>query len=194
MAEEQVTPDPAAGAAKPDAAADPPKPDAAKPDDTLGPAGEKALAEERAARKVAEKAAKDAQSELDKVRKANMTDQEKAIAEARAEARKEALGVASDRMLRSEIRAAAGTKLADPADAVAHLRDAGDLDRFLSDDGDVDTKAISSAIDDLVKQKPYLSAQARPGALPGGGAKPSNGQSPDDWLRREYAAKSGKAT
>lgn len=188
MPDEPVTPDPAA---KPDPAADPPKPDPAKPDDALGPAGEKALSEERTARKAAEKAAKDAQAELDKVRKANMTDQEKAIAEARAEARKEALGVASERMLRSEIKAAAGTKLADPADAVAHLRDAGDLNRFLTDDGEVDTKAVASAIDDLVKTKPYLAAQAKPGALPGGGAKPSNGISPDDWIREQWAAKSG---
>lgn len=188
MPDDPVTADPAK--ADPPAP-DPTKSDPVKPDDTLGPAGEKALAEERAARKVAEKAAKDAQAELDKVRKANMTEQEKAVADARAEGRKEALATATERLLRAEIRAA-GAKLADPGDAVAHLRDAGDLARFLSDDGEVDTKAISSAIDDLVKAKPYLAAQAKPGALPGGGAKPSNGQTPDDWLRSEYAAKSGK--
>lgn len=183
---DEPVPDPA----KP---SDPAKPDPApSPDDALGPAGEKALAEERAARKTAEKAAKDAQAELDKLKKASMSETEKLIADARAEARKEALGTASERMLRSEIRGAAGTKLADPADAVAHLRDAGGLDRFLTDDGDVDTKAITSAIDDLVKAKPYLAAQAKPGALPGGGAKPSNGINPDDVLRAQYAKQTGR--
>lgn len=176
---------------KTDPPTDPPKTDPPKTDDTLGPAGEKALAEERAARKLAEKSAKDATAELEKLRKESMTDQEKAVAEARAEGRKEALATATDRLLRAEIKAA-GSKLADPGDAVAHLRDAGDLGRFLSDDGEVDTKAISSAIDDLVKAKPYLAATAKPGALPGGGAKPSsNGQSMDDWLRGEAQTKRG---
>ena len=53
------------------------------------------------------------------------------------------------------MRAAAGTKLADPGDAGRLL----DLDQFKVDvNGDVDAKAISSAIDDLLKAKPYLAA------------------------------------
>lgn len=171
---------------------EPAKTEPAKGEEPLGPAGEKALAEERAARKAAEKQAKDAQTELDKVRKANMTDQEKAVAEARAEGRKEALATATDRLLRAEVKAAAGNKLADPGDAVAHLRDAGGLDRFLTDDGEVDTKAVASAIDDLVKAKPYLASAAKPGALPGGGARPSNGVTPDDWLRQQWRSKTGR--
>jgi hypothetical protein len=178
---------------KVDPKADPAKTDPdPKVDDQLGPAGEKALAEERAARRAAEKASKEAKAELEKLRKESMTDQEKAIAEARAEARKEALGTANERLMRAEIKAAAGNKLADPGDAVAHLRDAGDLDRFLSDDGEIDTKAVTSAIDELLKTKPYLAATAKTGALPGGGAKPSsNGFSMDDWLRDQAHAKRG---
>lgn len=183
MADEPVTPAPEP--APEPSGATPPEP---KPD-TLGPAGEKALAEERSARKAAEKAAKDAAAELDKLRKQGMSDQEKAIAEAVDAARKEERVNSSAARIRSDIRAAAGTKLADPADAVAHLATEGDLNRFLTEDGEVDTKAVSSAIDDLLKAKPYLAAQAKPGALPGGGAKPANGSSGNDWLREQFAAK-----
>lgn len=178
MADEPVVPD--AGAKPPE---DPPKPEPApaKPEDALGDAGKRALDEERAARSAADKRAKAAEAELEKIRKANMNETEKAIAEAKAQARQEALGEANTRVLRSEVRAAAGGKLADPNDAPALL---GDLTRFLADDGEIDTKAISSAIDDLVKAKPYLApAGSRPGRLPGGGAKPSEGVSMDDWLR-----------
>lgn len=175
MADDPNAPDPN----QPDPAA-PPPPDPPKPEDQLGDAGKKALAEERSARAAAEKAEKAAKAELEKLRKASMSEQEKAIAEAKAEARKEALGEANVRVLRSEVRAAAGGKLADPSDAPALL---GDLSRFLNDDGDVDSKAVSSAIDELVKAKPYLAPAGRPGRLPGGGAKPSEGLSMDDWLR-----------
>lgn len=152
-----------------------------KPED-LGDAGKKAIDEERKARRAAEKAAKDAQAELDKLRQESMSEQEKAIAQARAEAKTEVLKDANQRVLRSEIKAAAGGKLADPADAVGLL---GDLDRFVGDDGEVDSKAISSAIDELIKSKPYLAANgSRPAPLPGGGATPPNGISIDDDIRR----------
>src|SRR5687768_12689074 len=55
--------------------------------EALGDAGKKALSEERAARKAAEKAARDAQAELDRLRQASMSDQEKAVAAARLEGR-----------------------------------------------------------------------------------------------------------
>lgn len=88
----------------------------------------------------------DHQKELDKVR-----------AEAAEEARQEATLKANRRIVRSEVRANAGGKLADPEDAVRFL----DLDSFEVDsDGDVDTKAIERAIGQLLKDKPYLSADA----------------------------------
>jgi hypothetical protein len=165
---------------------EPPKPEP-KPEDALGETGQRALAAERQARSAAEKEAKAAKAELEKIQKANMSEQEKAITEAKAEARKEALGEANSRLVRSEVRAAAAGKLADPSDAPALL---GDLDRFVNEAGDVDAKALSSAIDELVKAKPYLApANGRPGRLPGGGAKPSDGVSMDDWIRSQAAAK-----
>ena len=80
------------------------------------------------------------------------------------------------------MRAAATGRLADPADALRLL----DLEKFSVDaDGNVDTAAISAAVDELVTAKPYLAAKAKvprapQGTRPGDGA---TGVSGDDWLR-----------
>lgn len=74
----------------------------------------------------------------------------------RREARAEALKAANDRIVRSEVRAAAAGKLTDPADALVYL----DLDSFeVDDDGNIDEDAVADAIADLIKRKPYLAAQ-----------------------------------
>lgn len=76
--------------------------------------------------------------------------------EVRRQAAAEATAKLSARVLRSEVKAAAAGLLADPEDAL-HLLD---LDRFkVGDDGEVDTKAIKDAINELIARKPYLSAQ-----------------------------------
>lgn len=68
----------------------------------------------------------------------------------------EALAKANGRILKAEVRAAAAGKLHDPADALRHL----DLSDFeVGDDGEVDTAAVTEAIEALVKSKPYLAAQ-----------------------------------
>lgn len=172
---------PASTEQKPEEKSEEVKPDESK----LGDAGKAALDAERSARAAAEKEAKAAKAELEELRKANMSEQEKAVAEAKEAGKAEALTVANARLLKSEAKAAAGGKLADPSDAPALL---GDLDRFLKDD-EIDTKAMASAIDALVKAKPYLAPSGRPGPLPGGGAKPSAGQSMDDWLRSQASAR-----
>jgi hypothetical protein len=62
---------------------------------------------------------------------------------------------ANARIVRSEVRAAATGKLADPKDALTFL----DLSQFeVNEDGEVDAEEISDAIDDLLKSKPYLAA------------------------------------
>jgi DNA-binding NarL/FixJ family response regulator len=71
-------------------------------------------------------------------------------------ARSEALKAANERILRAEIKAAAAGKLADPSDALTML----DLSKFdVDSDGSVDPDEISEAIDKLLQNKPYLSAQ-----------------------------------
>lgn len=132
-----------------------------QPDSPLGDAGKRALESEREARrdaearaKAAERAAKDATS-----------DREKAIADAKAEARREVLEEANVRLLRAEIKAAATGKLANPELAVKLL----DLSSFkVADDGSVEVKAITTAIDKLLETDPYLSAKAISGSADGG--------------------------
>ncbi|WP_206492321.1 hypothetical protein [Rhodococcus sp. KRD162] len=118
------------------------------PDDKkLGPKGERALAAmkeklrtERARRRAAE--AKNSTVDADDKAK---------------EAERNILARANSRILRSEVRAAAAGKLADPADAIKFL----DLDQFdVGEDGEVDEDEIADAIDDLVTRKPYLAAQS----------------------------------
>ena len=151
-------------------------------DDGLGDAGKKALAAERATAKAAEKRAKAAEAELERVRLENASAEEKAIAAARAEGRTEALATANVRLVRAEVKAAAGGVLQDPEDAVRLL----DLSEFgVDDDGEVDTKAITAAVRRLAESKPYLAVGAKPTALPGGGATPSQGFSMDDLIRRK---------
>jgi hypothetical protein len=70
----------------------------------------------------------------------------------------EALAVANDRIRKAEVRAAAAGKLSDPADALRFL----DLSEFeVGTDGEVDASQIVSAIDNLIKSKPYLAAQGK---------------------------------
>lgn len=120
-----------------------------------------------------------AQAELEKVRKANETDSEKAVREAEERGRQAALASVTTRLVSSEIRVAASPKLRDPADAEALL---GDVSRFADKDGNVDAAAIGKAIDDLLKSKPYLGKNAT-GSLEGGGRKTSSGFSFNDEIR-----------
>lgn len=159
----------------------------------LGEAGKKALDAERSRAKAAERARKAAEKELVDARKrladidaSSKSETEKAIEKAKAEATtaatKEATAKANARILRAEIKAAAGGKLADPSDAVRLL----DIDEFeVDDDGEVDTDAISKAIADLVKDKPYLAAGATrpPQGSADGGARDTTGLQADNSPR-----------
>lgn len=70
----------------------------------------------------------------------------------------EALAAANDRIIRSEVKAAAKGALADPADAYKFL----DLAEFeVDDNGNVDEGQIAKAIESLVTEKPYLAAQGK---------------------------------
>lgn len=174
-----ATPPPATGAATPPPKADPPK---NEDPEGLGEAGLRALRAERARADAAERARLAAEAERDELRTKNQTAEEKAIEAAKKAGRDEATLEANRRIARSEIKAAAGGKLQDAEDAASFL---GDIDRFIVK-GEVDSKAITSAIDELVKAKPYLAAagnKARP--LPGGGATQSSGTSFNDTIRRK---------
>lgn len=151
-----------------------PEPEADGPDegaDALGDAGKQALDRMKAKLKAANERARAAEAKAAAAGDADESDK------VRREAEAAALAKANSRIVRAEVKAAAATRLADPADALNFL----DLDSFeVDDDGDVDQDEIAEAIADLLARKPYLAAQ-------GGTAKPK----PD---RSQGATGSGVAT
>lgn len=123
----------------------------------LGDAGKKALDAMKAKWKDAESTLRETNARLAELEaKASGKEAEFAAAQEKAATEKAALAKANDRILRSEVKAAAKGVLADPADAYKFL----DLDSFeVGDDGEVDEAAITAALEDLVKSKPYLAVQ-----------------------------------
>jgi len=131
------------------------------------------------------------EADLSKMRNAQLGESERAIAEARLAGRTEALAEANRRVLRSEARALAAERTID-ADTTLRMLD---LDAFdVDDDGNVDRKAITAAIDELVKEKTFLAKPEVPrpnGAQPkppqgtrGVPGSPAGGAVADDWLRQ----------
>lgn len=104
------------------------------------------------------------------------------VEQVRREAQLEATRKANERILRSEIKAAAAGKLADPSDAYRFL----DLGKFdVGDGGEIDAEDIADAIEDLIKTKPYLAAataQKWQGSADGGAR---NGPTGPQQLTRE---------
>lgn len=125
--------------------------------EALGDAGKKALDAMKAKWKDAEAKAKseaDARAALQA--KLDGKEAEFTAAQEKQRAKDEALTAANQRILKSEVKAAAKGVLADPQDAYKFL----DLESFeVDDDGNVDEAVIAKALTDLVAAKPYLSAQ-----------------------------------
>lgn len=145
--------------------------------DGLGDKGREALKKERDARKAAAKEARDlkariAELEAKQAAGAQQDEAQQAADQARRDAEATATAKANARILAAEVRAAAAGKLADPADAARYL----DLSEFeVADDGGVDQEAITEAISDLIKTKPYLAAKAQGFQGSGDGGARSNG-------------------
>lgn len=130
--------------------------------DDLGDKGKRAidamkakLKAERERRKAAE-----AENATLKVKPAEGASDEQAIREqARAEARAESL---RERAL-DRLEAKAARLFADPEDARAYL--GSKVEDFIDGDA-IDTEAITDALEDLLKRKPYLAATAGTGGRP----------------------------
>jgi rRNA maturation endonuclease Nob1 len=171
----------------------------------LGDAGKKALTEERAARKEAERLLKEAttkasradelEAELAKFREDAMSDTEKAIEQARKEARdegrNEALTQANERLFKAEVKAASAGKIIDSdllSDVLVAQRLLG-LDTIpTTSDGDIDGAAIVSAVDAMLESKPHLavSATRTPGSADQG-ARPAGSPTPPTSLEDAFA-------
>jgi len=143
-------------------------------DEPLGPKGEKALAalkearkQERARRIAAEKENRELKARLGGKTDDDSVDEKARIIEERVTA------AANQKILRAEVRAAAAGKLADPSDAHKFL----DLDQFeVGEGGEVDPDEIADAIDDLLRDKPYLAAQGGPRKTPKSDRRQGGGQ------------------
>ena len=152
----------------------------------LRDAGKKALDSMKAEVKAAKAEAKTAADERDRLKAA--AEGKEAEWDADKKAREAADHRFSEKYLKAEVKAAATGKLADPSDAMRYL----DMTKFeVSEDGDVDADAITSAIDALIKEKPYLAAQgARFTGTPDAGTRNGTGvaQLTDADLNRMAAA------
>ncbi len=158
-------------------------------DKPLGPAGEKALAAEKDKRRAESAKRRELEAQLAALKASASADTEKADLDAiKAQAIREANAAAAQRILRSEIKAAAAGKLADPADAYKFL-DLADFE--VNENGDVDTAEIASAITGLLTSKPYLkAAQSGHGSADGGVRK---GSRPDQLTREQIQSMSSDA-
>jgi hypothetical protein len=128
-------------------------------EEALGDPGKKALDTMKAERKAANDRAKAAEAERDALKaQIEGRDQEYAAEQEARRVKDEALAAANKRILSAELRAAAKGKLADPTDAALYIN----LDEFdVSDEGEVDSDALASAIDDLLARKSHLAADTR---------------------------------
>ena len=128
-------------------------------EEALGDPGKKALDTMKAERNAERSRAKELQAERDAL-KAQLEGREAEYAKEQEQKRMaaEALAGANRRILSAELRAAAKGKLADPTDAALYIN----LDEFeVSEDGEVDSDALASAIDDLLARKSHLAADSR---------------------------------
>lgn len=161
--------------------------DTTEGESALGDAGKKALDAMKAEKKAAVAEARHARTALEKLQaelalKDKPAD-EQAIEAAKAEARAETLTAANARILKSELRAAATGKLADPTDAALYI----DLSEFdVNDDGDVDSDALTEAIADLLERKPHLAA-GKPNRFDGAADQGAKGKdvTPPQWTNAD---------
>ncbi|MGV2384687.1 MAG UNVERIFIED_CONTAM: hypothetical protein LOD86_05395 [Thermobifida fusca] len=153
--------------------------------EALGDAGKKALSAMKEREKAARARARELEREVAELRATleskDKTPDEQELDAVRREAEAAAIARANERILRSEIKAAAAGKLADPEDALRYL----DLGEFEVDEsGNVDATEIVDAINELLERKPYLSAQGGRVTLDTGrGKNPAAGQLTREDLR-----------
>lgn len=118
----------------------------------------KALDKERADRRDADKQTRALKAELEQIRTSTMSDQEKAIAEAKAAARAEVLAEVGSELVGAAIRTALVGRQVDVEAALEAL----DAKKFLTDEGKPDTKRISDWVERLApKQEPAKKSGAK---------------------------------
>jgi hypothetical protein len=109
-----------------------------------------------------------AAKELESLRASTMTDQEKAVAEAVAQARQETLAAVGSHLAAAEVRIAAAGRLDDAQ--LSTLLDNVDLAKFLAEDGTVDGARVAAFVDGIAP-KPTDNAGGFPPVDLGQGAR-----------------------
>lgn len=120
-----------------------------------------------------ERDAKKAARELEQVRKANQSDQERAIEAAKDEGRQSALVESGQRLAAAEIRAALAGVVPDPKAIVEDLN----LAKYVGDDGEVDEDAVKA-----LREKYAALNGTRKGQSFDGGAKDKDAPSGGSFL------------
>jgi len=149
--------------------------------DGLGDAGKQAIDRMKAERNRAQSELKAMQREIEKLRQAQMTEQERAVAEAEKRGRQSALGEVGTRLARVRFDALAARR--NPDYDTSGL-DFIDLKRFVADDGELDEKALAAAVERLVP-----AAQTGPPSFDGGARKTASPTASMDALIRRQAAR-----
>lgn len=111
-----------------------------------------------------EKRAKDNHTELESLRTANMSEQEKAIAEAERKGRTAAASEYGQKLAAAEFRAAVAAAGIDLGEAAEYI----DVTRFVGEDGEVNVAAIKSAVTKFSKLAPAKGPGRSGGDLGGG--------------------------
>lgn len=91
-----------------------------------------------------------AAEERDKLKQSAMTEQEKAVAEAKAAGLSEAAKTYGSKLAAAELKAAAANKGVDLSSISKYLK----ADMFVGEDGEVDDSAIKAAVADFAKSMP----------------------------------------
>lgn len=138
-------------------------------DRQLGPAGEKALAAEKAKRRAAQQQLRQwralgtpeqVKAALDALKTSGSDKQQPDVEQIRAEARAQAQTEALHARVADKIEAKAGGRFAlDTEDVAVMLLRRHDVEDFI-DDGKVDVDAITEALNDLLSKNPGLAAQS----------------------------------
>lgn len=111
---------------------------------------------ERKAAREAERARKALETELNELRQQSMTDTEKAIEQARTEARASAFAEVGGKIAAAELRAAAAGRLA--PEQLDVLLEGINVARFLDDAGDVDREKVQVFVDGIAPKSEQASS------------------------------------
>lgn len=157
-------------------------------DQPLGDAGKKALDQERAARKAAERRAKAAEAERDQLKTAGQSEQDKAIEDAKKTAAAEERSRWEARTIRAEAKSAlTAVGAGDVGVAVAAFLDEN-RDLKVTDDGDVED--LDATVKAFKQAHPTLFTARVPGGSADQGAKPpadKRATSLEEAYERHYA-------